>query len=92
MVAKIAHTLRVLLPGFPGSSVSKESACNAEDSSLMAGWGRSPGEGNGKSLLYPCLENPIGRGAWQAADHGVAESGMTERLTYIPVKGDDDFL
>ena len=51
-------------------SVGKESACSAGDPSSMPGWRRSPGEGNGKSLLYPCLENPVGRGAWQAADQG----------------------
>ena len=31
-------------------------------------------EGNGTPLLYSCLENPIDRGAWQAAVHGVAKS------------------
>jgi len=33
--------------------------------------GRSPGEGNGNPLQYPCLENPMDRGAWQAAVRGV---------------------
>jgi len=28
-------------------------------------------EGNGNSLQYSCLENPMGRGAWQATVHGV---------------------
>ena len=37
--------------GFPDSSVGKESACNAGDSSSIAGSGRSPGEGVGYSLL-----------------------------------------
>ena len=32
------------------------------------------GEGNGTQLQYSCLENPIGRGAWWAAVHGVAKS------------------
>ena len=31
------------------------------------------GEGNGTSLQYSCLENPMDGGAWQAAVHGVAE-------------------
>ena len=31
--------------GFPDSSVGKESACNAGDSSLILGSGRSAGEG-----------------------------------------------
>ena len=30
-----------------GGSVSKESACHAEDPGLIPGSGRSPGEGNG---------------------------------------------
>ena len=36
--------------------------------------GRSPGEGNGNSLQYSCLENPMDRGAWQATVHGVTRS------------------
>ena len=35
---------------------------------------RSPGEGNGNSLQYSLLENPMGRGAWRATVHGVAKS------------------
>ena len=34
----------------------------------------SLGEGNGTPLQYTCLENPMDRGAWQAAVHGVAKS------------------
>ena len=36
--------------GFPGSSVGKESACTAGDLGSVPGWGRFPGEGNGKPL------------------------------------------
>ena len=32
------------------------------------------GEGNGNPLQYSCLENPLCRGAWWAAVHGVAQS------------------
>ena len=32
------------------------------------------GEGNGTPLQSSCLENPMDRGAWWAAVHGVAES------------------
>ena len=32
------------------------------------------GEGNGTPLQYSCLENPMGRGAWQAAVHEVSKS------------------
>ena len=31
------------------------------------------GEGNDTPLQYSCLENPMDRGAWKAAVHGVAE-------------------
>ena len=34
----------------------------------------SPGEGNGTPLQYSCLENPMDRGAWWAAVHGVSKS------------------
>ena len=32
------------------------------------------GEGNGTPLQYSCLENPMDRGAWWAAVHGVVKS------------------
>ena len=51
----------------------KSSAYNAGDLGLIPGLGRSPGEGNGSLLQYCCLENPVDRGAWQAAVHGVAK-------------------
>ena len=35
---------------------------------------RFVGEGNGTPLQYSCLENPMGRGAWWAAVHGVDKS------------------
>ena len=37
------------------------------------------GEGNGNPLLYPCLGNPMDRGAWSAAVHGVAKSRIRLR-------------
>ena len=38
--------------GFPGGSVSNETACNAGDVGSIPGWGRSPGKGNGYPLQY----------------------------------------
>ena len=32
------------------------------------------GEGDGTPLQYSCLENPMDRGAWKAAVHGVPKS------------------
>ena len=60
--------------GFPIGSEVKNLPANTGDVSLIPGSGRSPGEGNGNSLWYSCLENPVGRGAWQAADDGVVKS------------------
>ena len=39
-------------------------------------------EGNGNPLQYSCLENPMDRGAWQAAIHGVMKSRT--RLSNFP--------
>ena len=58
----------------PGGLIDKESACNAGDPGLNPGVGRSPGEGNGNPLHILGLKNPMDRGAWQAAVHGVAKS------------------
>ena len=63
----------MLLRGLSG----KESACNAGDigdAGSIPGLGRSPREGNGNSLQYSCLENPMDRGAWKATVHGVMKS------------------
>ena len=41
---------------------------------IVLGYSAFTGEGNGKPLQYSCLENPVGRGAWWAAVHGVSQS------------------
>ena len=40
----------------------------------IPGLERSPREGTGNPLQYSCLENSMGRGAWQAIVHGVQKS------------------
>ena len=42
----------------PGGSEVKASAWNAGDLGSISGSGRSPGEGNGNPLQYPCLKDP----------------------------------
>ena len=60
--------------GFPSGSDGNESAFNAGDPGSMPGWRRSPGEGYGNALQYPCLENSMDRGAWVATVPGVTKS------------------
>ena len=44
-------------------------AGDIRDEGLIPGLGRSPGGGHGNPLQYSCLENPMGRGAWQGTVH-----------------------
>ena len=71
----ICRRISFVYQDFLGSSVSKESACSAGGRGLIPGWGRCPGEGNGKPLQYCCLENPMDGGAWWATVHWIARVG-----------------
>ena len=62
--------------GFPGASEGNESACNAEDMSLIPGWGRFPGGKHGNSFQYSYLDNLVERGAWWATVHRVTKNQM----------------
>ena len=64
------HTLNYVNP-------DTESTCNVGDTASIPGSGRSPGEGNGKSLHHSCLENSMDRGAWQATVQGVHKESNT---------------
>ena len=50
------------------------SAGDERDVGLTPGSARSPGGRNDNPLQYPCLENPMDRGAWRATVHRVAPS------------------
>ena len=49
-------------------------AADIRDAGLIPGSGRSFGGGNGNSLQFSCLGNPMDRGAWFVTVHGVAKS------------------
>ena len=49
-------------------------ARDIRDLGSVPGLGRSPSEGNSNPPQYSCLENPMDRGAWQAAVHRIAKS------------------
>ena len=61
------------MQGFPGGSDGTEFAYGVGDTGSIPGLRRSPGEGNGNTLQYSCLENPMDRGAWRATVHGVTK-------------------
>jgi len=66
-----------MILGLPRWLSGKESACNAgnaRDVGSIPGSGRSPEGGNSNPLQYSCMENPMGRGAWQAIVHRIAKS------------------
>ena len=54
--------------------IYKEFIDNAGDLGLISGSGRSPGEGNGYSFWYSCLENSTERGDWWDRVQGVTKS------------------
>ena len=57
--------------GFPGGAAN---AGDVRDVGSVLGLGRSPGGGNGNSLLYSHLENLMDREAWWATVHRVVKS------------------
>ena len=68
--------------GFPNSSVGKESACNAEDPSLIPGLGRSTGEGIGYPLQY----------SWASLVAQLIKNLLVLRETWIQSLGWEDAL
>ena len=68
--------------GFPGSSVGKESACNARDPGSMPRSGRSPGEGIGYPLQY----------SWASLMAQLAKNLPAMRKTWVRSPGWEDTL
>ena len=83
MVLGFLHLLTSKLFTPIGTS-GKESACQWRRHKRHGfnPWIRKiPRIGNGNLLQYSCLENPMDRGAWQVAAHGVTKS-WTRLSTY----------
>ena len=63
--------------GFPQGSVVKDPPAKARNAgnmgSILGSW-RFPGVENGNPLQHSCVENPMDRGTWWAAAHGVTKS------------------
>ena len=71
--------------GFLGCAVVKNLPSNAADArdatnmGSIPGWRRSPGGGNGLSVQYSCLGNPMDKGAWWPTVHGVTKESDTTK-------------
>ena len=52
------YPLKIVIKNPPAS------AGDVRDVGSIFGSGRSPEKGNGNTLQYSCLENPMGTGAW----------------------------
>ena len=55
-------------------AVPKNPPVNTGDLVLIPRLGRSPGGGNGNTLQFSCLGNPMDRGAWRATVDEVVKS------------------
>ena len=69
--------------GPPGWLSGKESTCNSEkagDPTCSISWmGRSLEEGVATHRSICALENPMDKGAWQAAVHRIAQSHIHQK-------------
>ena len=76
-VSTIIWFPRLVAGAFQVALVVKNPPANAgdlRDSSWIPGLGIFPGEGHGNPLQYPCLENPMDRGAEWATVHRITKS------------------
>ena len=62
---KLTHHILFWM-AFPHGSVVKNLAANTGDAGSIPRVGKIPREGNGNPLQYPCLGDPMDRGAWWA--------------------------
>ena len=79
---EVIHLTPVMqVRGFPGGTSGKEptNARDLREVGLIPGSRRSLGEGNGNTLQYSCLENPMHRGTrWDTVHVVTEESDRTE--------------
>ena len=77
----VLWVLHTSLAGFPGGSVAGNPPADAGDIGLIPGLERAPGEGNGNSLQYSCLGNPVDRGAGGLQSVGLKKSWTLSNST-----------
>ena len=67
--------------GSPSSLVVKNLPTNAGNTGSIPDPGRSPGEGKGNPLQYPCLGNTMDRGGWWATVYWVTKTAGHNLVT-----------
>ena len=75
--------------GFPRGSVRKNLPAivgDTGDVGLIPGLERSSRGGNGNPLQYPCLENPMDRGAWYATSTQSQRVRHDSHFTFLSLK------
>ena len=79
----IISVLKIRWTSLVAQMVKNLPAMSDRDLGLIPGSGRSPGEGNGSSLQYSCLENPLDKETWQDTVHGgLKEVDITDDYHY----------
>ena len=63
---------------FPGGPVVKNLPTNTGDVGSIPGSGKPSGKENGDPLQYSCLGDPMERGGWKAAVHGITKELVPE--------------
>ena len=79
--------LRVTVMVVLGVQNQSANAGDTRDEGSMPGSKRSRGMGNGTPLQYFCLENSMGRGAWQSTVHGAAKSWTRLNIHTLLTRG-----
>ena len=77
----------LLVRGFPGDSVVKNTPANAGNLGSIPGSGKWSGVSSSSPLQDSCLKNPMDRGVWQAAVHGVTQSDTAEHTHHTTTGG-----
>ena len=76
-------TMVAIMMGFPGGSVVKNPPAMQEMWVRFLGQEDSPGEGNGNSLHYSLLENPMDKSLEGYSPQGCKELDMTEHACML---------
>ena len=72
-----------LLVASQAVQMGKNLPASAGATVLSLSWEDPLAKGMATRSQYSCLRNPVGRGAWRATVHGVAELDATEHSAWL---------